>query len=225
MKNLEKRLFPCVTTNPHSSWRRKIKDAEKYNLKSVSFFPEFSKLPERKLIYPELLKSKIKHIPHLHLSDDSEKWELDLFFEKFGKRFFNIHENNFDNLKKWPGYEKYIYLEYNYNNNIPINFSVEIKKIGGLCVDFSHFWSAKNRNSRKYAATIENAKKSRVGCNHLNGYSYKFKRDLHFVRNLKSFDYLKEIPEKYFSQAITIEVNNSISEQLAFKKYIIKLLS
>ena len=50
------------------------------------------------------------------------------------------------------------------------------------------------------------------------------KRDLHFVNNLKEFDYLKELPRKIFSKVIALELENSIKEQLKFKDYIVKLM-
>ncbi len=224
--DLEKRIFPCITTCPKFSWRKKLKEAEELKLNSVSFFPEFTpRIEERKLIYPILAKSKIKWIPQVHLSDNSEKWELNFFFNRFKTRFFNIHENNLRTIKKWRGYEKNIYLEYNYDNKILGNSLENIQKIGGLCVDFSHFWAAKNRGAREYAKTVNQAKYVKIGCNHLNGYSSKLKKDLHYARNLKSFDYLKEIPKKYFGGIITLELNNGLKEQLKFKDYIIKLLS
>ena len=101
----------------------------------------------------------------------------------------------------------------------------KIKKIKGLCVDLSHFWAAKNRGAREYNKIIQDAKKYKVGCSHLNGYSYKFKYDMHYIRNLSNFDYLKEIPKKYFGNIISLEVNNSIRHQLIFKNYIVKLLN
>lgn len=220
--NLKNKIFLNITTSPNFSWQHKIWEADRLGIREISVFPEFIKIRERKKLYKALEKSKIKYIPHVHIRDDFEKWELDFFYKKYGTRIFNFHEHSFDDLHKWPGYAKYIYLEYNYDNRIPK--LVRVKKIGGLCIDFSHFWASKYRDADEYDKTVSDLNKFKVGCNHLNGYSYKLKRDLHYVSDLKQFDYLKEIPRKYFGNVISIEVNNSIVDQLRFKKYLIKLL-
>ena len=49
--------------------------------------------------------------------------------------------------------------------------------------------------------------------------------DLHTVRNLKDFDYLKSLPKFLFGNIIALEVENSISEQLEFKKYLSEFLN
>ncbi len=103
---------------------------------------------------------------------------------------------------------------------------VRIKKIGGFCIDFSHFKAAEEKWSKEFEYILKRRKKSWLfGCNHLNGYSYEENTDLHTVRSLKSFNYLKTLPEFLFGQAIGIETNNSITEQLKFKKYLVKMLN
>lgn len=220
--DLRDKIFLTITTHPDFSWQHKIWEVDRLGIREVSVFPTFIKQKERKKLYKALERSKIKHIPHVHIRDDFEKWELEFFYKKYGTRFFNIHEHSFDDLYKWRGYEKYIYLEYNYDNKI--SNLVRVKKINGICVDFSHFWASKYRDTDEYDKTIADLNKFKVGCNHLNGYSYKFKRDLHYVSNIRQFDYLKNIPRKYFSNVISIEVNNSIVDQLFFKKHLINLL-
>lgn len=221
--NYQQSIYPSITTHPDFSWQHKIWEADRLGIREVSVFPTFLRLNNRKKLYLALEKSKIKHIPHVHIRDDFAKWELDFFFKNYGTRYFNFHEHSFDDLWKWPGFAKYIYLEYNYNNRIPK--LVRVRKIGGLCIDLSHFWSAKNRGVEEYDKIIQDMNKFRVGCNHLNGYSYKLKADLHYIRNLKQLDYLKEVPLKYFGKIISLEMNNSIKQQLKYKKYIVKLLN
>lgn len=101
---------------------------------------------------------------------------------------------------------------------------VKVNKIGGLCIDLSHLWSAKYKHAKEFDKTNQDLKKYKVGCNHLNGYSYKYRVDTHFVRNNKQLDYLKEVPKKYFGKVILLEMQNSIKQQLEYKEYIIKIL-
>lgn len=221
--NYQDKIFLSITTDPKHSWRYKINEADRLGIDKLSIFLTFIKINQRQKFYTLLEKSNIKYIPHVHIRDDFAKWELELLFNKYGTRYFNFHEHSFDDLYKWPGFEKNIYLEYNYNDKVPK--LVDLKKIAGLCIDLSHFWAAKNRGSREYLKIVREAKEFKIGCNHLNGYSNRFKRDLHYISSLSNFDYLKKIPKKYFGQVISLEINNSLKQQLIFKKYIVKLLN
>ena len=71
-----------------------------------------------------------------------------------------------------------------------------------------------------------------IGANHIsgaltspimesNGRSYYSN---HVARDAHSFDYLDNFPIQYFSDYCAIEVENSMKEQLIFKKYIESLL-
>ncbi len=221
--NWSKKIYPCITTGPKQSWQNKIWECDRLGITSVSVFPTFLKITERRKLYKALENSNIKYIPHVHIRDDFKKWEMDFFFENYGTRYFNIHEHSFDDLNKYPKYKKYIYLEYNYNNRIPK--MVRVSTIAGLCIDFSHMWAAKNRGAKEFYEIDKNVNEYKVGCNHLNGYSYRYRRDIHFVRNIKQLNYLKNVPRKYFGDIISLEMQNSIREQLDYKKYIIKVLN
>jgi len=218
-----KKIYPCITTGPKQSWQFKIWECDRLGVTEVSVFPTFLRLNERKKLYLALERSNIKYIPHVHIRDDFKKWEMDFFFKKYGTRCFNIHEHSFDDLHNYPKYRKYIYLEYNYNNRIPK--TVKVNKISGLCIDFSHMWAAKNRGAKEFDEINNNLRSFKVGCNHLNGYSYRYRRDIHFVADKKQLDYLKEVPKKYFSHIISLEMQNSIHEQLKYKNYIVKILN
>ena len=221
--NWSNRIYPCITTGPNQSWQSKIWECDRLGITAVSVFPTFLKLSERKRLYEALQKSNIKYIPHVHIRDDFQKWEMDFFFNNYGTRHFNIHEYSFDDLYNYPEYKKYIYLEYNYNNYIPK--MVNLNRIAGLCIDLSHFWAAKSRGAKEFDEINSNLKSHIVGCNHLNGYSKKLRIDKHYIQNLRQLDYLKNIPKKYFGNIITLEMQNSIKKQLQYKKYIVKLLS
>jgi hypothetical protein len=67
--------------------------------------------------------------------------------------------------------------------------------------------------------------KANFACNHINGYDKKNNSDMHVVKSIKSFDYLKQIPEFLFGKIMALEVDNSIPQQVKFKKYLINFLS
>jgi hypothetical protein len=107
-----------------------------------------------------------------------------------------------------------------------ISKTVDVQKIGGFCVDLSHFKIQEEKWSKEFEYIIKRKNISHYfACNHLNGYSYQKNKDLHTVKSLKDFDYLKTLPRFLFSQTIAIETDNSIADQLKFKKYLIKSLN
>ncbi|MFH1667492.1 MAG: hypothetical protein ABH884_00505 [Candidatus Komeilibacteria bacterium] len=223
---LADKIYPSITVCPQYSWRYKLGEINSLGLKEVSLFPtfpNFDKIAVRKDFYKAIEQSCIKHIPHVHIRDDFKQWELDFFYHNYGTRVFNIHEYFFNDLHKWPKYKRNLYVEYNYDSSI--SKKDKVKQIGGLCIDLSHFWSGKHRDAEEYRRAVAEVKKYKVGCNHLNGYSYRYKHDLHYVRHKHQLDYLKEIPRKYFSNIISLEMNNSIRQQIEYKKYIIRLLN
>ncbi len=110
------------------------------------------------------------------------------------------------------------------NKDNIVDKSVIVEKIGGFCVDLSHFKSAEEKWSKEFIYTLERADDKIFACNHLNGYSYRKNTDLHTIHHLREFNYLRALPEFLFGECIAIEADNSIAKQLEFKKYLLKFL-
>ncbi|MFH1586161.1 MAG: hypothetical protein ABIB79_05320 [archaeon] len=114
-------------------------------------------------------------------------------------------------------------LELNYDNKL--SDEVDVRKIRGFCIDLSHFQASKDRGTKEYDYVMKyKNNKSLFIANHLNGYDSKRKRDMHWVKSLKDFDYLKTLPKFLFGEYIALEVFNPIKEQLRFKEYVAKVL-
>jgi hypothetical protein len=218
-----KRLLIGLTGRNGKEVIKKIKDADKLGITRAALFLEMVKKNERKEVYSALEKSKIKSLPLVHIRNGMHKDELKLLEKKYKSKCLTIHENSFKYLHEWNGHHKKLYLELNYNNQIPHN--VDIKKIGGFCIDLSHFKAAKEREVKEYNYVMKrkNKKKMFLG-NHLNGYHERDKYDLHTITNLKQFDYLLTLPKFVFGKYIALEMFNSVPEQVKYKKYLLKLL-
>jgi hypothetical protein len=222
-KSLAKKIFLGLTGRTEKDWQAKLKEINSLGLDSVALFLEMYKKPQRQKIYEALAKSCIKNIPLIHIRNDMDRDELKYLVEKYNNPYFTIHEDSFGHLAKWRGYHQNLYLEMDRNNNIPKN--VDLKKIGGFCVDLSHFKSTEEKWAKEFEYTIaRRQKKNLFKCNHLNGYSYKKNRDIHTISSLKEFTYLKTLPSFLFGDIIALEVFNSLREQIKYKKYIINLL-
>ncbi len=201
----------------------KIKDADRLGIKRAALFLEMVPEKERKKVYEALLKSKIKSLPLVHIRNDMNKKELKFLRKKYKSKCLTIHEDSFKHLSKWTGFHKKLYLEMNFDNKIPSITKVE--KIGGFCVDLSHFKSAKERGVKEYDYVMKKRKKKKMFLgNHLNGYNEKEKKDIHTVKNTKQFDYLLTLPNFIFGKYIALEMFNSVPEQIKYKKYLLKLL-
>lgn len=219
-----RKLLVSITGKNTKDWQSKLNEIEKYKLQEVALFLEWYKRPEREKIYKAIEKSCIKKIPFVHARHDMEKEEFDYLSRQVWTNRFNIHEDCFKNLEKWRGIYKKLYLEMNYDNIIP--HCVHVKKIGGFCIDLSHFMASRERGTKDfdYIMKRKNLRKLFV-CNHLNGYDPQQKKDKHTIKSLKDFDYLKTLPSFVFGKIIAIETYNNIKEQLRFKKYLDKTLS
>ena len=209
-KNWQNRILVSITGSTDKDWQNKLKEIEQYKIKKIALFLEiFRKKSQRQRIYQFLLGSCIKEIPLVHISDDMDKDELKFLVKNFQTKCFTIHESHFEILEKWRGFYKKLYLEMNYDNFI--SRLVDVRNIGGFCVDLSHFKAAEEKWSQEFIYIMKRRNLQRLfKCNHLNGYDYKKNIDLHSVKSLKEFDYLKTLPKFIFGDYIGLEVFNSI---------------
>jgi len=221
INNFDKKIFVSVT-GENDDWRGKIEEVNNFKITAVAVFIERLEKESRRELYAALLQSCVKSVPLVHLRHDAGVDEMDFFIKNFGTQIFNIHEANFDTLEKWKGYWDKLYLEMNYDSKIPEN--VDIDKIGGFCVDLAHLKAAIARGSDEAFYIISRKNKIKTTSNHLSGYSLDKNEDIHFVENLKDFDYLTTLPECAFGQVIAMEVDNCVSDQMKFKEYIAGIL-
>ncbi len=219
---MKRDLLVGITGWKKKHWKDKIEEIDYLGMERVTLFLERFELKDRRGIYDALSSSVIREIPLVHIRDDMEKGEIKWLFDNYGSRYFTIHESHFDVMEKWRGFFKYLYLEMNADDRIPNN--VDVSRIGGFCVDLSHYMKAKVAAVEDYHYVHSRKGTERYfGCNHLNGYSYELNKDLHTVRSLDEFEYLKELPEFLFGKVIGIETDNPIRDQMRFKEHLMKI--
>ncbi|MCF7910360.1 hypothetical protein K9L16_01660 [Candidatus Pacearchaeota archaeon] len=217
------KILLSITGSRRKHWQEKLAEIEKYKIKKIALFLEIFTKKQRQEIYSALLNSNIKEIPFVHARNDMAIDEFKFLIKNFKTKYFNIHENSFKYLDKWKGIHKKLLLEMNYNNQIPNN--INIKKIKGFCIDVAHFTAARERGKKEYLFIMRYQKNKKLfKANHISGYSYFWKRDLHKPKKLKQFNYLQTIPDFIFGDYIAIEVFNSIKEQIQFKDHIYNLI-
>ncbi|MFH1894425.1 MAG: hypothetical protein ABH813_00765 [Patescibacteria group bacterium] len=220
-EDLENRILLGIT-GEKEDWKSKLEDINRLGITGAALFLERFDQTQRKKIYRALLDSPLKEIPLCHIRNDMEIEEVVFLESKFKTKYFTIHEAGFSFLDKWPGFENKLYLEMNVDNYV--SDKVVVERIGGFCVDFSHFFAAAQKMTKDFEYVYYKKGKINFACNHISGYDEQNNSDFHTIKDIKSFDYLKEIPEFLFGKIMALEVDNSIPEQIKFKNYLIALL-
>jgi len=220
----KKKLLVSITGRHKRDWINKLAEIEKYKISEIALYIEIFSTKDRIGLLEALQKSCVKKIPMVHIRSDTTKKELDILYNKFGTRYFTIHEYHFykQYIKHWKGYYKNLYLEMTTDNYV--SPKVKVKKIGGFCIDLAHFKKQVVQQDREYAYIVENINTSKSGCNHLSGYSYKRNKDLHTVKSAKDFEYIKTIPHNLFGNVISFEIFNFIKDQLKYLPTVKKIL-
>jgi len=220
---LSKRILIGVTGKTSKDWEEKLLGIEKNKINEFALFLEMFNKKERRKIYSALLSMNAKRIPFVHIKNEMEKFELKLLQDNFGTEYFNMHENSFPYINRWEGFHKKILVEFNYNNKIPPY--VHVEKMGGFCIDLSHFKASQILWTSEFEYIYKRKKHTEwFIANHLNGFDPVKIKDKHTITSIKDFDYLKTLPKFLFGKYIVLEVFNSINEQILFKEYLIKLL-
>lgn len=217
------KILVGITGYTDDDWNSKLEELDKFKISEAALFLERFTKPQRRRLYKALSDSDVKNLPLAHIRNDMKKDELIFLAENFGSHYFTIHEDSFRYLEKWRGFYKHLFLEMNAKDCV--SASVDVDKIGGFCIDLSHFKRAECKKTKEFEYVMARKGSHRFACNHLNGYSYKDNIDMHFVRSLKDFDYLKTLPRFLFGRVIALETDNGISEQLRFKEHLESLLS
>jgi len=138
------RFLPAITTT-RPDWKKKIKEASAIGLDSVCFFLTCLKEVQRNEFYRLAGKSGLK-APFVHLRSDMKPEEIRLLKEKFGAEIFNIHSySEYPEKYNYTGLKDLIYIENIYN---PLN-SRELKKFGGICLDFAHLENDRLTDAKK----------------------------------------------------------------------------
>ena len=232
MKN-KKVLISITSASDPNGWREKVNRISELGIEEAALFPTMLDGEQRKKLYAALEKSSIKRLPHVHLRSDMEEWEIDLFIKKYDTQVFNIHPLH--SSHPFPdGFLKHrskIFIE----NLLVIPDEAELQKYAGICVDFGHWEGSVRLGNADYDDRMRQLIKGfPIGCCHIPAVKKKVERDAefpkrftfdqHFMDELSDLDYMKKYKD-FLPQYISIELENSIDEQLEAKKYLEKIIN
>ena len=145
------------------------------------------------------------------------------------------HFKNLELLKKNKKYKKKIFVENLYDMSL---FDLILRMCGGICLDISHWEDfGKRQKMDSYKGFLGFVRKNVIGCNHISGmnnekklyYDKKDKRNIygysdHWLKDLRELDYAKKY-RKYLSNIVSIELENTLEEQMEVKKYLENLIN
>ena len=196
----------------------KIDEADNLRLPELALFLERLEVGDREQVYARLERSGIKGIPLVHLRSDMDGSELRMLAAKYRVKYFTIHEDHFNIIENWRGFQKKLFLEMSTDDYVAPN--VKVETIGGFCVDLAHYKKQSILVNKDYRYIYERRDKPRLfACNHLSGYSHKLKSDLHLVVSEADFDYLAELPSFVFGNLLAMEIDNPLRDQIRYRDY------
>jgi len=224
IKYTDKNVLVSIAGETEALLLSKIKEINKRKIKCVALFLTMIDKAAKRRVFKALLKSTIKEIPLVHLRNDMSQAEIIFLEDNFHPTYYTIHENSFSHLHKWPKFKKRLYLEFGgHGKRRP---EAQVEKIGGFCVDLAHYKITEVSQTTQFKYQLAKRKKIKFfACNHLNGYDPRTNTCAHEVSKIKEFDYLKTLPSFIFGKIIALEMENSIKEQLIWRRKLLKILN
>ncbi len=223
---LKSKILPTITTldSPGSTWQDKIGELDELGLEEVSLFLTGLDENKRKDLYQSLERTGVKKIPHVHLRTDMRSRELKYLESLYKVEVFNTHPTkDYPLIYSWDEYFRKIFVE----NTRSLPDRKELCFFGGVCLDFAHWENALLNDHSNYKGLADILKDFSVGCAHLSAVKESPEKDdqgvpsydFHTFDDLSEFDYLRKYLD-YFPKIASLELNNSLKEQLKVKEYI-----
>jgi hypothetical protein len=223
------KFIPALTTTNGSNWKEKFREIEALHIEEIALFPTCLAKEYRKTLYDMIKSSCIKKIPFVHLRSDMDVDELEFLAKEYNTQIFCTHsEREFPIDNEWlVKYKELICIENTPNSSLDKD---EVKKYGGICLDFAHLENLRLLESDNYKKEVEVLSQFPIKCNHVSAVKKEFsftdsktrklRYDSHHMNELSELDYLKNYPINYFSDFCAIELDNKFSEQLEAIEYI-----
>jgi len=233
-ENKQKTIVLLGITSYPEGWESKVAEIDPLSIREVALFPTSIDLDERKKLYQALEKTNLERIPHVHLRHDMAEWELKFFVDKYKTKVFNIHgSKRAYRLLDFEKYRSMIYIEN--SDYFDEYFEKSLKLSAGLCIDYSHWHDyGKLQNFPDYDQFDDLVKRYPIGCGHLSailkepygedyGHGLKKHYNSHKLTLPAEVSYIKEYLD-CLPRYLSIELQNSLAEQLEIKTYVEKLI-
>ena len=218
------RVLPSITTHQttNSSWRSKIAEIRTLGLRQVGLFVT-GLSPEARTecfgVLEALLKTHNFSIPFVHAVTSMREDEFRYLQKVFNTERFNLHP-----LDEYPllhplseEVRSRIYIE-NSRSFRPLK-AADLEGFGGICFDLSHLEDAARGAADVFRNNIELTEHFEVGANHISAVgaiNQGGNWSKHVAESHDEFSYLQGIPSSAVSSLCAVELENSLTEQIAF---------
>ena len=223
------KLLPSLTSTRRDRIEPFLEDLRGGTVRTIALFPTTLKPDERRALYEKLEKIEGLRIPHVHLRSDCGDAEIGYLVHRFGTEVFNVHPEAshtafVPDSARWL---KKIWLE----NADDLPQAEQLEAYGGVCPDFSHWEAARRARDRSYDGFEDLVRRFPAGCCHVSAIRegdpnpWNGRTDHHHFTNLSDFDYLGRYREFFPPDWASLEVENSLAEQLEAIGHIADLLA
>jgi hypothetical protein len=230
----ERVILPCITSSnglDHQpvDWMAKVREADALGIKELGLFVTTMKAEDRRSCFRTLSYLGIG-VRFLHACAAMTPDEYDYVEETFAPQVYNLHTTREFPIARLPS-KKIRQKTFIENSGLDL-IQDDLTGWGGILIDTAHAWDLRlSGGSQGFAALHRLVRDNKVGGNHLspiapepylNGTRMAY--DTHTLTHLSQYDYLLELPFEFYGPVKTLEVTNSLSDQLQIIKYLRCLL-
>lgn len=211
------RLLPGLTSTDPAAFESFLGDLALSPCREIAFFPTCLDMPSRQAAYRALESIPGLAIPHVHLRSDMGVDELSYLAGRFGTEVFNVHAQA--SLHPYTGeagpWRDKIFVE----NADALPVARELEGLGGLCLDYAHWESARLLGTPDYSGFAALASGSTIGCCHISAVRPGIRSswggyDHHRFADPSELDYVLAYRPWFPGRWASLELENSLKAQL-----------
>jgi len=212
------RFLPALTSTRRDRIEPFLEALGRTGVKTIALFPTTLSPEERNGLYRNLERIEGLRIPHVHLRSDCGDAEIGYLVHRFSTEVFNVHPAASGTAyvpesSRWLGR---IYLE----NADALPDPDQLQAYAGVCPDFSHWEAARRADDPRYQGFDALVRRYPAGCCHISAIRegdpnpWNGRTDHHHFTSLADFDYVDRYREFFPPAWASLEVENSLEEQL-----------
>jgi hypothetical protein len=219
MATLPQTILPGLTSTKKERIPAFVDELRRSDVREIAIFPTVLDAAERRDLYDELGAVPGLRIPHVHLRTDFNEAEMALLVERFGTEAFNIHpRKSRHSFGEVPArFSHMVFVE-----NVEVAAEdAEVDALGGFCPDYAHLENARMHGRDRYVSRTERQmRRFPIGCCHVSAMrvgdpnDWSGGWDHHNYRELPELDYVARYADVLPPRWISLELENSLSEQL-----------
>jgi hypothetical protein len=217
-------LLPSLTSTRRDRMEPFLEGLRQSDVRTIALFPTTLKPHERQALYEKLERIDGLKVPHVHLRSDCTDAEIGYLIYRFGTEVFNVHPSGSGTayVPESSRWLKAISLE----NADALPEADQLAGCGGVCPDFSHWEAARRARDPAYEGFEALVRRFPAVCCHVSAIRegdpnpWNGRTDHHHFTSLADFDYLDRYREFLPPQWVSLELENTLDEQLEAIAYL-----